>query len=133
MVVFVFPDPEAEAKTYLASLAATHPAGTTYSTAFPDSALTHPHVQIAWDGTPSDESNRELPTMRFTVWTPKGQRTAGKNLASLVRAQMLDFASATIWRTTRGTGRLPGIDSDTGLPFVTFTVTTETRPAAVSP
>lgn len=132
MTLYVFPDPRVDVGTTLTAAKAARWPTATISTSFPSSAITVPHIQHAWDGTPTEESQRERCTIRVTVWTPKGKVSDGITLASLVRAVLLDSGSASVWRYTRGAGRLPGIDPDTGLPFCSFTLTAETRPIAVS-
>lgn len=131
MTLYVFPDPRAEVAALLTAEKAARWPTATISTAFPTTAITAPHIQHAWDGTPSEEQQRERCAVRVTVWTPKGKVSDGINLAALVRAVMLDSGSAGVWRYTRGAGRLPGVDPDTQLPFCTFTLTAETRPTAV--
>lgn len=131
-MLYTFPDPRADVQAVLIAAKPTRFPTATISTAFPSTAITAPHIQHAWDGTPSQESNREFATIRVTVWTPKGKVSDGINLASLVQAVLLDSGSSDIWRYTRGLGRSPGIDPDTGLPFCTFTLTAETRPSAVA-
>ncbi len=132
MTLYVFPDPRAAVAAELTAAKAARWPTATISTAFPASAITVPHIQHAWDGTPSQDVNRERCTIRVTVWTPKGKVTEGIDLASLVQAVLLDSGSATVWRYTPGAGRLPGVDDATGLPFCTFTLTAETRPSAVA-
>ena len=116
------PNPLAAAKAFLDSDAPNQPAGTTRSTKFPTSAITAPHIQFAWDGSPSDADNREDTTIRITVWTPQGKVTDAQDIAAGLRARFLRYASADVFGVNRGAGRLPGIDSDTALPFCTFTV-----------
>jgi hypothetical protein len=116
------PNPPEAALAFLTADAANLPANTTRSTAFPSSALTAPHVQFAWDGTPSDADNREDAVIRVTVWTPKGQPSLAQTIAGGLRARLLGWSSADVFRVDRGAGRLPGVDSATGLPFCTFTV-----------
>lgn len=125
------PNPLVEAQAFLAANAASLPAGATRGTAFPDKNITAVYVQYAWDGSPSDADNRESAAIRVTVWAPKGRVTEPQDVAATLRARFLRWSSATCWRVDRGAGRLPGIDSDTGLPFCTFTLTAETRPSAV--
>lgn len=132
MTLYVFPDPRADVAAVLTAAKPAHWPTATISTSFPSTVLTSPHIQHAWDGTPSQDVNRERATIRVTVWTPKGKVSDGINLASLVQAVLLDAGSSNVWRYTTGTGRLPGIDVDTGLPFCTFTLTAETRPSAVA-
>lgn len=132
MTLYVFPDPRADVDGVLTAAKPTHWPTATISTSFPSTALTVPHIQHAWDGTPSQDVNRERATIRVTVWTPKGKVSDGINLASLVQAVLLDAGSSNVWRYTAGPGRLPGVDPDTGLPFCTFTVTAETKPSAVA-
>lgn len=132
MTLFVFPDPRAEVAAALTAAKAARWPTATISTAFPTGPISVPHIQHAWDGTPSEEQQRERCVIRVTVWTPKGKVTDGINLAALVKAVLLDSGSSGVWRYTPGTGRLPGIDSDTGLPFCSFTLTAETRPSAVA-
>ena len=98
------------------------PAGTTHGSDFPTGKLDHVHVQVAWDGTPSDADNRETAAIRFTVWSPKGHVIEAQDVAGSLRARVLAWSSADVWRIDRGAGRLPGIDRDSGLPFCTFTV-----------
>ena len=131
-MLFTFPDPRADVAAVLTAAKPTRFPTATISTTFPSTAITAPHIQHAWDGTPSQESNREFATIRVTVWTPKGQVSAGIDLASLVQAVLLDAGSSSVWRYARGLGRSPGIDPDTGLPFCTFTLTAETRPSPVA-
>lgn len=133
VTTYTFSDPEAAVVGFFESRADLLPTGTTVSTAVPDAAITVPHVQIGWDGTPSDGVNREPAVIRCTAWAPQGQVTVAKNLGSLARAMLLQFGSASVWRTYRGAGRAIGTDPDLGLPFCTFTVTAEMRPeSAVS-
>lgn len=128
--MYTFPDPRADVAATLNAAKPTRFPTATISTSFPSTAITAPHIQHAWDGTPAQEAQRELATIRVTVWTPKGRVSEGIDLASLVQAVLLEAGSASVWRYTRGAGRTPGIDPDTGLPFCTFTVTAETRPSA---
>ena len=135
MTLYTFPDPLADVRATLTANAALLPAGTTSSTSYPSSSITVPHIQYAWDGTPSQDRRRELATVRVTVW---GKKTNGIDrngtilLASLAQAILLDSGSASVWRYTAGTGRSYGIDPDSGLPFCTFTLTAETRPSPVA-
>ena len=87
-----------------------------------DPALDHVHVQVAWDGSPSDADNREDASCRFTVWTPLGKLNAAIDEAEGLRARLLN-ASGAFQRVSRGAGRLHGTDSDTGLPFCSFSLT----------
>lgn len=132
MTLYTFPDPRADVQARLEAAQAARWPTATISTAFPKSSIDVPHIQHAWDGTVSEEQQRERCTIRVTVWTPKGQVGSGIALAALVKAVLLDSGSQNVWRYTPGAGRLPGIDPDTGLPFCTFTVTAETRPSAVA-
>ena len=132
MTLYVFPDPRVDVQARLEAARLEHWSTATIDTAFPKSSITVPHIQHAWDGTVSEEQQRERCTIRVTVWTPKGRIADGINLASRVKAVLLDSGSEKVWRYTPGAGRLPGIDGDTGLPFCTFTVTAETRPSAVA-
>lgn len=115
-------NPLLETKAFLDADLANMPVGTTKGTAFPTTALTNFHVQYAWDGTPSDADNREDATVRVSVWGPKGRVTDTQDLAGQIRGRFLKWDSPNTWRVDRGAGRLPGVDSDTGLPFCTFTV-----------
>lgn len=124
------PNPLMAAKAFLDADAANLPAGTTWSAAFPSTAITKPHVQFAWDGTPSDADNREDATIRITVWTPKGRVTDAQDIAGGIRARLLRWSSPNTWRVDRGAGRLPGTDPDSGLPFCTFTVSLVLRAVA---
>ena len=132
MTLYTFPDPRADVQARLTDAKPTYWPTATISTAFPATAISAPHIQHAWDGTPTQEPNRELAAIRVTVWTPEGQIAAGINLASLVQAVLLDSGSENVWRYTPGAGRTPGKDSDTKLQFCTFTLTAETRPSPVA-
>ncbi len=129
--LFVFPDPRAAVSAELNAAKAARWPTATISTSFPSTAITVPHIQHAWDGTPTREVNRQNCAIRVTAWMPKGQVTAAGDLAQLVLAVLLDSGSAYIWRFRDPVGPLPGIDPDTGLPFCSFTLTAETRPSAV--
>lgn len=131
MTLYTFPDPRRAAIDELTASLAKFPAGTTITTDLPTS-LTSPRLQVAWDGTPSEERQRERAAIRVTVWTPKGQSSQANSLAALAKAVLLDASSDAVWRYTRGTGRLPGIDAATDLPFCSFTLTAETKPSAVA-
>lgn len=132
MALYVFPDPRAEVAAILSAAKPARWPTATISTAFPAAALTVPHIQHAWDGTPDQQLNRQATTIRVTAWTPKGKVSDGISLAQLVLAVLLDAGTSSAWRLTAGSGPVPGIDPDTGLPFCTFTVTAETRPSAVA-
>jgi hypothetical protein len=132
MTLYTFPDPRADVQARLTDAKPAHWPTATISTAFPATAISAPHIQHAWDGTPTQDRQRELTAIRVTVWTPKGQVGTGITLASLVQAVLLDAGSSNVWRYTPGIGRAPGIDPDTGLPFCTFTLTAETRPSPVA-
>lgn len=116
------PNPLVAAKAFLDGDAGNQPAGTTRSTGFPASAIAAPHIQFAWDGTPTDADNREDAVIRITVWTPKGRFTDAQDIAGGLRARLLGWSSADVFRVDRGAGRLPGTDPATGLPFCSFTV-----------
>lgn len=110
-------------RDFLVADAPNHPTGTTKDTKHPASAtLNHVVIQYGWDGTPSDADNREDVALRITVWAPKGEITDASTVAGGVRKRLLNYSSALIQRVDRGSGRIPGIDPDTGLPFCTFTV-----------
>ena len=132
MTLYVFPDPRADVQARLAANASRWPAAT-WSHKHPVAlAAGTQHIQYAWDGTPTEEQVRERCTMRITVWTPKGRTSEAIDLASLVRAVLLDSGSDRVWRYTRGAGRLPGHADDSDLEFCTFTLTAETRPSPVA-
>lgn len=130
--LYVFPDPRDGVKGLLNAAKASRWPTATISTSFPEAAIAVPHIQHAWDGTPSQQVNRQVTAIRVTVWTPKGRVSDGIALAQLVHAYLLDVGSASVWRFRPGAGPVPDVDKDTGLPFCTFTVNAETRPAAVS-
>lgn len=132
MTLNVFPDPRESVKALLNAAKAARWPTATISTSFPDAAITVPHIQHAWDGTPSQQSNRQVTAIRVTVWTPKGKVSDGIALAQLVHAYLLDSGSASVWRFRPGAGPIPAVDEDTGLPFCTFTLNAETRPTAVA-
>lgn len=127
MTVYVFNNPRSEAVDYLESRLGEYPAGTVVDTSVP-SSLTAPHVQVAWDGSPGGVQQVETAAIRVTAWTPRGKETQAAAVASLARKHLLEMATATIWRTTPGAGRLPGVDPDSGLPFCTVTVNADVRP-----
>lgn len=132
MTLYVFPDVRTGVAALLTAAKPSRWPTATISTSFPSSAITVPHIQHAWDGTPTEQANRQTTTIRVTVWTPAGKVSDGINLAQLVRAYLLDSGTSTVWRFSRGPGPLPGVDDATGLPFCTFTLTAETRPSAVA-
>lgn len=123
-------NPLAETEAFLVADAANLPTGTTHSTAIPTSNIVKPHIQFAWDGTPSDADNREDAAVRVTVWTSRGKVTDAQDIAAGLRARFLRWGSAGVWRVDRGAGRLPGTDPDTKLPFCSFTVTLVLRAVA---
>lgn len=132
MSLSVFPDPRVSVDALLKAAKAARWPTATISTAFPANTIIVPHIQHAWDGTPSEQQNRQITTIRLTIWTPTGKVSDGIALAQLVRAFLLDTGSASIWRFRPGPGPLPDIDSATGLPFCTFNLTAETRPSVVA-
>lgn len=132
MTLHVFPDPRVDVSALLNAAKPTRWPTATISTSFPAGAITVPHIQHAWDGTPGQQVNRQTTAIRVTVWTPKGQVSAGIALAQLVHAYLLDTGSASTWRFRPGAGPSHGIDDTTGLPFCSFTVNAETRPTAVA-
>ncbi|WP_182377894.1 hypothetical protein [Nocardioides sp. WS12] len=110
-------------RDFLVADAPNHPAGTAKGTKHPAApTLDHVVIQYGWDGTPSDADNREDVALRITVWAPRGEVTEASTVAGGIRSRLLDHSSALIQRVDRGSGRIPGIDPDTGLPFCTFTV-----------
>lgn len=120
------PNPLHEAVDWAKSDLPNLPTGATASTSFPtDSSLAVVHVQVGWDGTPSDADNREDTSIRFTYWAPKGQVDTAIDAAEGGRARLLagQGTHTHMLRVDRGTGRLFGIDPDLGLPFCTFNAT----------
>lgn len=116
------PNPLKEAVDWVKADLPNLPAGTTASANFPtSSSLNHVHVQVAWDGS-QDADNREDATIRVTVWAPKDRPDIAADEAEGLRARLLASPKATFQRVDRGTGRLPGVDPDTQLPFCSFTV-----------
>lgn len=132
MTLVVFPDPRADVQAILTAAKPARWSTATISTAFPPAALSVPHIQHAWDGTPGQQANRQTAAIRVTCWTPKGKVSDGIALAQLVLAVLLEAGSAATWQFRTGAGPLPGIDPDTGLPFCTFTLNAQTRPTAVA-
>lgn len=132
MTLDVFPDPRADVKALLEAAKTARWSTATISTDVPDSGITVPHIQHAWDGTPSEQANRQVTTIRVTVWTPRGSVSPGITLAQLVRAYLLNSGSAATWRFRRGAGPSHGADPKTGLPFCSFTLSAETRPTRVA-
>lgn len=116
------PNPLAEVDAFLEADLPNLPASTTHDTSVPTSNLTHIHVQIGWDGTPSDAGNRENTAIRVTAWAPRGHIIEPQDVAAGLRARLLAWSSPNVWRVDRGAGRLPGVDPDLKLPFCTFTV-----------
>lgn len=101
------------------------PVGSTVGTAFPTGPISAIQIQVAWDGSPSDADNREDATIRVTVWAPKNHPNDATDAAGTLRATLVaDGASGrtSFQRVGRGTGRLPGVDPDTQLPFCSFTL-----------
>lgn len=132
MTLDVFPDPRSDVKALLTAAKPTRWSTATISTDFPASAIAVPHIQHAWDGTPSQQANRQMCTIRITCWTPRGKVSDGITLAQLVRAYLLAAGSTTTWRFRPGAGPAPGVDDASGLPFCTFSLTAETRPSRVA-
>lgn len=116
------PNPVAAAVAFLTADAANLPPSATKGTQVPAQNIGAVHVQYAWDGTPSDADNRENAAVRFTVWAPKGQVSTASSVAEGLRARVLEWGNAEVWRVSRGAGRLSGVDRDLGLPFCSFTV-----------
>ena len=132
MTLYVSPDPLADVRAVLVANAARWP-NATFNLTHPGTLTgTAERIQYAWDGTPSDEQQREFCTIRITYWTAEGERNEAINGASLVRAVLLASGSSNVWRYTRGLGRSEGKDPATNNQFCTFTVTAETRPQAVA-
>jgi hypothetical protein len=133
MTLDVFPDPRADVAALLTAAKPSRWPTATITTTFPTSSqIAAPVIQHAWDGSPSEQANRQVVTIRVTCWTPKGKVSDGIALAQMVRAYLLDSGSATTWRFRRGPGPAPGVDKASGLPFCTFTLTAETRPTRVA-
>lgn len=118
------PNPVKVAVDAVEADAPNQPAGTTFSTSFPsDSSLSHLHIQVAYDGSPSDADNREDAALRFTVWAPKLRPNDAIDEAGHLRARLLASGfGASSYRVDRGAGRVPGVDPDTELPFCTFSL-----------
>lgn len=125
----IFPDPRADV---VALLAYAFPAPTTVSTSSPASTITAEHLQVIWDGTPSEQSNRQVCAIAVIAYAPKGRVSDSIEAAQYARAFLLDSEVATTWRFRPGPGPHPEIDADTGLPRCEFTVYAETRPTAVA-
>lgn len=135
MTLDIFPDPRTDVAALLTAAKGARWPTATISTAFPASGgIAVPHIQHAWDGSPSQQANRQVTTVRVTVWKPKGQGVASDPvpLAQLVRAYLLNSGSAATWRFRPGAGPVPGVDPTTGLPFCTFSLSAETRPTRVA-
>lgn len=134
MTLYTFETPPELVKAALEAGKPTYWPTATIGMKVPAEAITVPHIQHAWDGTPDDARNYETGAVRITVWGPKVggiQRTATDDLAGLVRAYLLENGIGGAWRVTRGAGRLPGLDDATGLPFNTFGLNVDTRPTPV--
>jgi len=132
MTLDVFPDPRADVKALLTTAKPARWATATISTDFPAGAITVPHIQHAWDGTPTEQANRQNATIRVTCWAPKGKVSDSITLGQLVRAYLLSAGSSATWRFRRGPGPSHGVDQSSGLPFCTFLLTAETRPTRVA-
>lgn len=130
MTLFVHRNPRPEVKEILNAGSAWWPTATV-TTVYPTTAISAPVIQHAYDGSPSQQANRSLDTIRVTCWTPKGQVDASINLARLVAAYLLDSGSSDVWRFRNPVGFNQDIDARNTLPFCTFTITAETRPEAV--
>lgn len=133
MTLDVFPDPRADVEELLTAAKAARWSTALIATKFPTVVAAGTSViQHAWDGTPSEQVNRQVCTIRVTCWTPKGKVPESIALAQLVRAYLLDSGSASTWRFRPGAGPVPGVDPTTQLPFCTFSLNAETRPTRVS-
>lgn len=130
--LYVFPDPRAAVKALLNAAKAARWPTATISTSFPEPGIAVPHIQHAWDGTPSQQVNRQVTSIRVTVWAPKGRVDDSIELAQLAHAYLLDAGSSSVWRFRPGAGPVSGVDSDIELPFCSFTLNAETRPTAVA-
>lgn len=132
MTLDVFPDPRVSVKELLEAAKPARWSTATIGIKVPAANTTVRHIQHAWDGTPSEQANRQRVTIRITCWAPKGQASQAIDLAQLVRAYLLDSGSASIWRFRPGPGPAPGTDPALELPFCTFSLTAETRPTRVA-
>ena len=61
------------------------------------------------------------------MWAPRGHVIEPQDVAATLRARLLRYSSANVWRIDSGAGRLPGVDPDSKLPFCTFTVNVALR------
>ena len=120
----VFPDPRADA---VAILKAAFPLPVTVSTSVAGSTIAAPHLQVLWDGTPSEQSNRQVAAVAVVAFGPSGRVSDAIATAQKAKAVLLDSGTASTWRYRPGPG--PGIDTDndTKLPRSEFTVYAETR------
>lgn len=132
MTLDVFPDPRVDVEALLVAAKAARWPTATISTDVPASAISVPHIQHAWDGTPSQQVNRQVVTVRVTVWTPRGSVSPGITLAQLVKAYLKASGSTATWQFRGGAGPSHGVDPKTSLPFCTFTLSAETRPTRVA-
>lgn len=130
--LYAFPDPRAAVKALLTAAKAERWPTATISTDFPAAGIAVPHIQHAWDGTPTQEQQRQNCSIRVTVWTPQGKVSDGITLAQLVLAVLLAGGSSLVWRFRDPVGPVVDVDPDTDLPFCSFVLTAETRPSAVA-
>lgn len=101
------------------------PTGSTVGAKFPIGPLSTAYVQVGWDGSPTDADNREDAAIRVTVWAPKSHPGDAADAAEHLRAGLLadqGTGRPNLFRVDRGSGRLPGVDADTELPFCTFSL-----------
>lgn len=134
----VFADAERALRDYLSPLWAARaevykPA--TISNKFPASALTGnvTHLQIDLDGTPVVEyPATERATVRFTFWSAPSSQDNAKSGAAVTQALVATHpGDGDVWSTRILTGRLKGVDDDTGNNFVSFTARVSLRPTAL--
>lgn len=126
----VFPDPRAGA---VALLKTQFPSPSTVNTSRPASGITAPHLQVIWDGTPSEQHNRQVCAIAVIAFTPKGQVTVAIAAAQEARAFLLDSAATDTWRYRPGPGPQLDEGDESGLVRCEFTVFAETRPSALTP
>lgn len=90
-----------------------------------------PFLQVAWDGTPTNDQIVAYPTIRVTVRA--GGPTAAKNAALRAQAVLLAHPGGYGISAIRpGTGPFPSKDPDTKVPLCWFTVRASTRAALLS-
>lgn len=126
-----YPDPERAVVDHLADAFAGEdvtvgigvPAGWT--------AASDPHLQVACDGTPTDEHPiAHRTTVRIVAWS--SSTTEAKRLALLAHGHLLADPTGDLHSVTPLTGLLPAHDRDHDAELASFTVRVRVRSTAIT-